>query len=359
MFKNVLKNPSAGLNFADFFDLATDPDFETRMVYETGGDYPWQAKVGPFAQSDFRKRGKWTLICHNLEHVSDELYDIKKQFNFLPEWHADDVMATISDVGASVGAHIDDYSVFIFQGQGKRKWLLEENPIHEYFPDLDIRLLTKFKPKIEWILEPGDMLYIPPNIAHHGITTEKSISYSVGFKSIRYNNLLPYFVGNILENLETASFHDAKSVKTIDPFLLPDHVSKTIHKEIINILSAKEKFHESLLTFLASPRNPIENTNELSEREILSSLGKVKIYRDIWSKLVSRKISTTKYQIAINQRIYRVGAIEYRVVKNIFSLPPHLEIEFSKKDLKNENLNKLLISLVQDGVLYFNENPLN
>jgi 50S ribosomal protein L16 3-hydroxylase len=354
LLKKVIPiSQSNPLDFSDFIKMASDPSFETRVVHESGGDYPWQAKVGPFNKSEFKKGKKWTLICHNLEQYSDQLFQLKNKFNFIPHWHSDDVMATISEVGASVGAHIDDYSVFIFQGVGKRKWLLEENPTPGHDPDLDIRLLKQFSPHIEWILEPGDMLYIPPNVAHHGITIEKSISYSVGFKSIRYNNLLPYFLSTIVENIEDASFHDPKSVIATDPFLVPGHVSNAIQKEVIKLVSDKERFAETLLSFLATPKNINEDINELSLIEINWSLVNKPFYRDPWAKLTSRKISTSKYQIAVNDKRYLVGASEYNFIKALFTINPQVGTKAKKADMKNQKLVALLVLLVQDGVVSF------
>lgn len=354
LLKNVIPTTqSSPLDFSDFNKMACDACYETRVVHESGGDYPWQAKIGPFNRSEFKKGKKWTLICHNLEQYSDKLFQLKQKFNFIPHWYSDDVMATISEVGASVGAHIDDYSVFIFQGVGKRKWLLQENPTPGYDPDLDIRLLKQFSPHIEWILEPGDMLYIPPNVAHHGITIEKSISYSVGFKSIRYNNLLPYFLSSIVEDLEDASFHDPKSVISNDQFLVPGHVSNAIQKEVIKLVSDKERFAEALLSFLATPKNINEDINELSLIEINWSLVNKPFYRDPWAKLTSRKISTSKYQIAVNDKRYVVGASEYNFIKVLFTINPQVGTKAKKADLKNQKLVALLVLLVQDGVVSF------
>jgi 50S ribosomal protein L16 3-hydroxylase len=163
LFKNALEKTEDLGDFSDFFEMSYDADFETRMVFESGGEYPWQAKVGPFKKSDFKKNALWTLICHNLECYNEDLYNIKENLNFISAWNFDDVMATISKKGASVGAHVDDYSVFIFQGKGSRKWLIETDPDCTHVPNLDIKLLENFNPTIEWILEPGDMIYLPPN----------------------------------------------------------------------------------------------------------------------------------------------------------------------------------------------------
>jgi 50S ribosomal protein L16 3-hydroxylase len=310
-------------------------------------------KSGHSVDQNLKKEKKWTLICHNLEQYSDQLFQLKQKFNFIPHWHSDDVMATISEVGASVGAHIDDYSVFIFQGVGRRKWLLQENPTPGYDPDLDIRLLKQFSPHIEWILGPGDMLYIPPNVAHHGITIEKSISYSVGFKSIRYNNLIPYFLSSIVEELEDSSFHDPKSVIANDPFLVSEHVSNEIQKEVIKIFSDKERFAQALLSFLATPKNMNEDVNELSLIEINKNLASKTFYRDPWAKLTSRKISTSKYQIALNDKKYLVGTSEYNFVKAFFTTNPQVGTKAKKADLRNHKLVDLLVQLVQDGVVSF------
>lgn len=339
----------------DFIKMGTSQDFETRMVIESGGDYPWQAKIGPFSKSDFKKGSLWTLICHNLELCSEDFQQLKKKVNFIPDWHFDDIMVTLSSKGASVGAHIDDYSVFIIQGKGSRKWLLEEDPDHGYQPDLDIRLLTRFNPQIEWTLEPGDMLYLPPNVAHHGISLEESISYSIGFKSVRYNQLVVNYAMELVSSLEGKSFCDKSSKIATDPFLVPKNVYDSMYQDVIKLLSDKKRFEECLLNFLSRPKNEPLPETEMSEREILQALKQSVLKRDPWARFISRKSGKNRYEISINQRSYSLNGSEYLAIREYFEISPLQNFKIKKEHIKNQALLKIFLENYKSGIFFTEE----
>lgn len=354
-FKAAVPNAPKLGEREDFFKLARDPDFESRMVIEAGGDYPWQSKLGPFKKSDYKKKALWTLVCHNLELQNEPFQDLKRQVSFIPEWHFDDIMATISTKGSSVGAHIDDYSVFIIQGKGKRRWLLEENPAHDYLPDLDIRLLAKFNPTEEIILEPGDMLYLPPNLAHHGISIEDSISYSIGFQSVRYNHLIVHHAMELMNELEgVASFRDKQPLKAQDRFEVPKNVSDAIYDEVITLLSDRNRFDNSLLKFLSRPKTETTVNEDYSEKEALRIFKSKKLLRDPWAKMVSSKKKKGLFQVAINQKVYDLNKTEYDLLSAYFEPSPLKSIKVKASDLKVEAVKKILIDGLNSGVFRIN-----
>lgn len=357
LFKKAIKNTKDILLLEDFFEMASDPDFESRLVYESGGDYPWQAKRGPFKKSDFKKNALWTLICHNLENYCEELYEIKKRVNFISDWHFDDVMATISKKGASVGAHIDDYSVFIFQGAGIRKWMIEEKPNDEFVPDIDIKLIKEFNPDYEWILEPGDMIYIPPGVAHHGVTIEDSISYSIGFKSIRYNQLLETMLSDDQFKLDEFSFHDKKIEKVNDIFNIPDHVILDLQKDLIKVFQDKEVIRDLLLAHLSKTRNQIiPNVEEdIRIKDVIKVLKANKIRRDVWAKFVSAKVDSKTYKIMINNKTYRFSKTEYESLKVLFESSPYQDLKIKSDLFKSKNTERFLAEMFVDGVFYIAE----
>ncbi len=354
LIKNAVSNTEDLSSFEDFVELSGDAEFETRLVYEKGGDYPWQAKSGPFKSSDFKKDALWTLIVHNLDLINPDFFDLTQNINFIPRWHFDDVMATISKKGASVGAHIDDYSVFILQGRGKRKWLIQENPIPDYHPDLDIRLLTDFNPNIEWVLEPGDMVYIPPKVAHHGITLEDSVSYSLGFKSIRYKDLLDVFASELMANLEEASFNDHKMPLQKNSLEVLDYVFEKVHRDLIKSLSDKDLFKASLLKYLTRPKNEILETEEFSEDEIQSMLKDgAYLKRDIWAKLAFSKEDSTHSTVAIGGNAFKIKTLKAKSLEKIFLNDPDVAFNFKSSDLKDKEFLSLIVLLVTNGVFYF------
>lgn len=351
LFKGAVPDAKILGTTSEFVQMSLSPDYETRMVIESGGDYPWQAQIGPFKRSDFKKKSLRTLICHNLELYNEDFQKLKENINFIPDWHFDDIMATISNKGSSVGAHIDDYSVFIIQGKGKRRWLLQENPNKECIPELDIKLLTQFDPKIEWILEPGDMIYIPPNVAHHGISLEDSISYSIGFKSIRYNELIMSHAMDLMQNIDQ-SFSDNQRTKAKDPFLITKDISDTIFNEVLGLLADREKFNKSLLNYLSRPKNEPMDEQVLDEREVLKILKVSRVKKDKWAKMTSLKSVKNQYHVSINQNTYTVKSAEYSILKEYFNQSPFDSFKFKSEHLKNNALKKIFIDNFQAGVFY-------
>ena len=352
LFKQALPEIKDLGTTKDFLELALEDDYETRMVIETGGDYPWQAKEGPFKKSDFNQKALWTLICHNLETVNEDFQQLKKRIDFLPQWNFDDIMATVSNKGASVGAHIDDYSVFIIQGKGKRHWLLEENPKRGYWPDLDIRLLKQFNPEIEWILEPGDMIYIPPNVAHHGISLEDSISYSLGLKSVRYNELLVNFTMDLMTELKKESYSVDRKAVSADPFLISKKVRDDIFQDITTLFSDRKKFEYSLQKFLTRPKNESYSEEELSDKEILKILKKTRLKRDAWARLASIKMSKGQYRISINQNMFLLNTTEYEIICGYFERSPLESFKIRPEDLKIIALQEIFIKGFSMGLFY-------
>lgn len=353
LIKGAVKNASELATFDDFFEMAEDPDFETRIVYETGGEYPWQAKPGPVTKDDYKTKSLWTLICHNLELLNPDFFELKKAVRFVPEWNFDDVMATISKKGASVGAHIDDYSVFIFQGVGSRKWMLQHEPDPEFVPELDIRLLKKFTPDTEWILEPGDMLYIPPGIAHHGVSLEDSISYSIGFKSIRYNQLIDFHITQIIDQAENGSFHDNQISLQNDPFLIQEYVMDSIYKDVMKLIADKDLFKQSLMKFLTSPKNAEQNPMDESRADIYHELKNgASFKRDMWARIAAKETKTGDIEVGINTILFLVSDETYQKVRSYFLNEPETEYHFSRADLNNVELVEMMITLIGEGAFY-------
>ncbi len=351
-FKNAVANATELGEFNDFLEMAQDPEFETRIVYETGGDYPWQAIPGPLKKTHFKKKALWTIMCHNLELFNPDLFSIKEELNFLANWHFDDVMSTTSKKGASVGAHIDDYSVFIFQGRGKRKWLLQENPNPSFVPDIDIKLLQEFKPNMEIVLEPGDMIYIPPNVAHHGISLEDSVSYSIGFKSIRFQQLLNTMINCEELNFDEHNFHDHQNKPIEDQFLVPDYMVKDLKADLMKLLSDEKLLKTALLHHLSKPKNQIFAMEEFEEKELNKILKTNKVKRDIWSKLVSTKVKSNKVLCAINNKTYTLSEPSYRIIAQYFVTSPHDEFVIKVSDLNNKEVKNFILEMLNDGVFY-------
>jgi 50S ribosomal protein L16 3-hydroxylase len=184
--------------------LACEDSLPSRLVLESGGDYPWQVRQGPFFEEDLESLGDqgWSLLVRHVNVVVPPIADMLDCFSFLPPWRKEDIMVSFAPKGGSVGAHIDNYDVFLVQGMGKRRWEIGAKPMdHEELADVqDIKLLKNFKPDFVLELEPGDALYLPPRVAHHGIALENCMTYSVGFRSPSMSELLRVYADHLEKN---------------------------------------------------------------------------------------------------------------------------------------------------------------
>lgn len=219
--------------------LACEEEVNSRIVIEKGGDHPWQAIHGPMDESVFAKMPQthWTLVVNDLEKYLPELAWITDQFRFVPEWHLDDLMSSWAAPQGSVGPHVDLYDVFILQGSGSRRWQLNTRPVAEdnVVPDLAIRLQKEFTAEFEWLLEPGDMMYIPSGVSHHGVSLGESMSYSIGFRATSHADLVNDFIAHITSDLSIK-----KTYKLPDEALLahPNEISSAAIEQVRKIFRA-------------------------------------------------------------------------------------------------------------------------
>ncbi|MGD8912651.1 MAG: cupin domain-containing protein [Candidatus Thiodiazotropha sp.] len=187
LFPNPLGKFQCDLEADDLAGMACDETVESRLVLEKHGVTPWEARFGPFDEEDFADlpESHWTLLVQDVDKHLPEIAKLLDYFRFIPDWRLDDVMVSYAVDQGSVGPHIDDYDVFLFQAKGKRRWKIHTRPVSEdeFIPGLDLRILPVFEAEQEWLLEPGDMLYLPPNVAHWGIAEGECMTCSVGFRA--------------------------------------------------------------------------------------------------------------------------------------------------------------------------------
>lgn len=339
----------------DLIEMGQEENFETRMVWEEGGAFPWEAKLGPFSKDVFTKNDtdKWTFIAHSLELYFKEFRALKDMMNFIPNWEFDDIMSTYSVKGASVGAHIDNYNVFICQGKGVRRWQLNENPDETYIPDLPIKLLKNFKVEQEYILEPGDMLYLPPGVAHHGVTLEESISYSIGYRSFDYTDMASAFLVDFMEHYESSKcLQDPLLTKPSNIHEVSDADINTVMDFFKNEVLTKEKVKEWFSNYITAPRDQIESKADNLTSERMSELfsDKVPLYRDEYLLFNFFKVDGM-IKLVANQKSYMLSAPDYKVIEKMLETPGYNQIELPKE--LSANLTNVLNCLVNQGALYF------
>lgn len=275
--RQAFPNFESPISAEELAGLSCEEDVNSRIILEKDGEHPWFPIFGPMDEDTFSKLPKthWTLVVNDLEKYLPELAWIIDQFRFIPEWRFDDLMSSYAADQGSVGPHYDLYDVFIIQGKGKRRWQISTKNIEadNQIKETPLRILENFEAEEEWILEPGDMIYIPPNIAHHGVSINESISYSVGYRAISHSDLVNDFIGYITQNL-------APQLTYQDPDLkLQTHSNEITQDALERVSSIFKKYlnpqHPELLKWFGryssdtktdidnSPEQQVENIDEL------------------------------------------------------------------------------------------------
>ncbi len=210
LIRRAFPDFSCPISADELAGLACEEGIRSRLVLEKDGDYPWQVINGPFTESDFKTLPDthWTLLVQDVNQYVPDVAAMLQYFSFIPYWRIDDVMISYAPEQGNVGPHLDSYDVFLLQGIGRRKWQINPDNYSEddFIPDLDLRIINHFQSKQDWILEPGDMLYLPPGVAHHGVALEPCLTLSIGFLAPSQSELIGNFIDDCLVN----SPHDVR-----------------------------------------------------------------------------------------------------------------------------------------------------
>ncbi len=185
--------------------LACEADVEARIITHHEGR--WTVETGPFpeARFDAADTGPWTLLVQAVDHFVPDVAALITPFEFIPRWRIDDVMVSYATDGGGVGPHFDQYDVFLIQGLGQRRWRVGGtcDQATDLLPHDDLRLLATFEATDEWILAPGDILYVPPGVAHEGTAVgDDCMTYSIGFRAPARSELFAHYCDHLLEQLQ-------------------------------------------------------------------------------------------------------------------------------------------------------------
>jgi 50S ribosomal protein L16 3-hydroxylase len=197
----------------DLAGLACEEAALSRLIaHDRSGD-AWMVRHGPFEEDLFPQLGDhdWTLLVQDVDKWDMDVAALLPAFDFLPRWRIDDIMVSFAATGGSVGAHVDQYDVFLLQAHGHRRWQIDASlalrgaqPDIAFRNDVEIKLLREFHPTHEWVLEPGDMLYLPPGVPHHGVAEDPCLTFSVGMRAPSTAELLGDFVDTLAADADDA-----------------------------------------------------------------------------------------------------------------------------------------------------------
>jgi 50S ribosomal protein L16 3-hydroxylase len=246
LIRNPWRSWSNPLEPDELAGLACEEDVESRLIVQTGDR--WKVEHGPLQESRFGKLGKnpWTLLVQAVDSHAPDVAALIAPFRFIPDWRIDDVMVSYATDGGGVGPHFDQYDVFLIQGLGKRRWQVGAlcGSATALLPHDDLRLLASFEATEEWVLEPGDILYVPPRVAHNGVAIgDDCMTYSIGFRAPSRSDLIENWCGDLIGELQDDDrYEDADVAVQNNPGEISGSAIAALHAMVTETMGDRDAF---------------------------------------------------------------------------------------------------------------------
>ncbi|HYD97053.1 MAG TPA: cupin domain-containing protein [Noviherbaspirillum sp.] len=235
------------------WEMTTRDDVESRLVTHFGSR--WQIQHGPFAQLPAATKKRWTTLVQGVNLHHDGADQLMQQFRFIPDARLDDLMISYATDGGGVGPHFDAYDVFLLQAHGKRLWRIGANTDRTLVEGMPLKILKNFTPEQEFILEPGDMLYLPPQFAHDGIAVGECMTYSVGFRTPSFQELGEGFLHFMAESVDLPGHYaDPELEATRRPAEIGSAMLAQVAAQLDKIRPSKDDVAIFLGEYLSEPK---------------------------------------------------------------------------------------------------------
>ena len=242
----------------EMFALAAEESVESRLVQQIKGG--WKLRHGPFARRSLpaMSQREWTLLVQGVDLHNDAVHQLMQQFRFVPEARLDDLMISYATDGGGVGPHFDSYDVFLLQAHGRRRWRIGRQKDLTLKEGIPLKVLAEFEPEEEFVLEPGDMLYLPPRYAHDGIAEGECMTYSIGFRAPARaelaQELLVRLSEDAAEDEQVQMYRDAKQDAVAEPGAIPAELQAFAKEALERALSQPLALERALGEYLTEPK---------------------------------------------------------------------------------------------------------
>lgn len=303
LIKNAISNFNGLLSPDELAGLACEDEVQSRIVkYKKG---KWIAEHGPFDEADFSKltdkptaENNWTLLVQSVNHHLPEGAALLQLFDFIPHARLDDLMVSYAPNGGGVGPHFDSYDVFLLQGQGKRIWRISEQTNLSLVEGAPLRILQNFDTAQEWLVESGDLLYLPPHLAHWGIAVTDNgvncMTYSIGFRAPKNQELATEFLGFMQDQLNQDKiildgiYHDADLSLQYHPAEIGKEMISKVSANLQKIQWSDELVAEFLGSYLSEPKVDVvfEANKKISLLSFSEKLAKIGIALELKSQML-------------------------------------------------------------------------
>ncbi|WP_144207077.1 ribosomal protein uL16 3-hydroxylase [Shewanella donghaensis] len=355
VIKNAFKAFEDPISADELAGLAMEEDISSRIV-KTEAD-GWNVIQGPFEDYDEHGDDKWQLLVQAVNHWYPESQPLVEAFRFLPDWRFDDLMVSFATPQGGIGPHIDNYDVFLIQGEGERRWKVGHNGVHQCRGgDASSPLVEDFEPIIDVVLTKGDMLYIPPGYPHCGETLSLAMSYSIGFRAPSQQELLTQIADTLIDN-NTGQHRFTSTEESANHGV----VSQTQQQGIMDLLAQLANYpaqYQTMLGKLLSQNrfeldiNPFEQA--ISETDVIEAVEDGANIQRIGGLKVLTLESDTQEQLYVNGEAICVAGINPEIISiiaNDHALTQAQLVEW----LADEKLLIVITQFINQGWFFFSE----
>ncbi|WP_404419753.1 JmjC domain-containing protein [Marinospirillum sp.] len=369
LIRQALPDFTPPLEINELAGLACEEQVESRVVMEEGPESPWQLFNGPFGETFLQNlpEKNWTLLVQAVDHLLPEVGELLKEFNFLPRWRMDDIMVSYAPPGGSVGPHIDYYDVFLLQASGQRRWQLGQfcDESTELRQDTQLKILTDFQANSDqdWVLEPGDLLYLPPQLAHWGTSlSEDCTTWSIGFRALSAEEILcgtADFIGEKLK--EDQRYTDPDLTLPRHPAEIDDSAVlrlKNLLQEVIDQPAAINEWFGRAMTQTKYPDQLLPPEQPWTQEDLAQEIAEVEAADEPLlavsegSRLAFRAGEEGRWLFADGEA-WSYSAELQPWIEELCQLST-LTTDFIEQSLQNKEARHLLLALINQGSLYAN-----
>lgn len=261
LVRNALPEIAEILVPDDVMELALDENITARLIKQKDKDpNQWSVKTSPLIKGDFQKMPKlWTLLVQAVDHYSFDLAELWKKFPFIPQWRRDDIMVSYAPKGGSVGQHFDFYDVFLVQSYGHRRWQLGQmcDAETEFVEGQPLKLLSNIEINFDEVLAPGDLLYVPPGLAHYGVAEDDCLTYSFGFRMPNIADMMDRVSDKFVEDQQLRNpLLDILRNKQNPIGQVTQAELDYLKTELLAKLNNSEVLEDAIMSLMAEPKYP-------------------------------------------------------------------------------------------------------
>ena len=311
LVRNAIPGFEPCVDRAQLVALAAQEGVESRLIVDSAKG--WKMKQGPFSKRSLPPfaQAKWTFLVQGVDLHHDGVHALLQQFRFVPDARLDDLMISYASDGGGVGPHFDSYDVFLLQAHGQRRWRIGRQKDLSLQPGVPLKILQNFEPEEEFVLNPGDMLYLPPKFAHDGVALGECMTWSIGFRAPQEGELarelLLGLADDAFERVGEALYKDSGQAAVNHPAAIPENLGQFARKVLNKAMKCPDLLDSLVGEYLTEPKATVWFENAHAQPDL--STGVVLDRRT--------KMMYDERHVFINGESFRVGGKDARLLRDL------------------------------------------